>query len=155
MIPDYQKALQYLTKARQLSPKGTGVANLLTFTQVQLGNYEEALRWAGDEPDDNWRNLALVWAHEALGNQDESDAAFEKLLEKDPWHWTAAALVARGDLEGAMQQLERFPPFVQAVEFEPWFLPLHDHPRWPEFVAQLRHTEAELAEFEFSVHGVD
>jgi TolB-like protein/Tfp pilus assembly protein PilF len=154
LLHEWEQARQALEAARRLSPQGPGIANLLAYTMIELGDPEAALQWALDEPSPNWHNVALLWAHDALGNKAQADAALAQLMEADPTyaiHWIAAAYATRGELDLAMDYLEQEGTPDNYLRFAPWFDRLHGHPRWEAYLDKAPHSMEELAAIEFVI----
>ena len=128
--------------ARSASPS-RGHAGL-AFLFLDQGQIEEALAEAEGESEAMMRDFALTVVYWALGQRSESDEAMAR-LEREYGDGSAfqiaCARAARGENDAAFRWLERALELRDAgiplAKVAPRLRPLHDDPRWPEFLKKL------------------
>jgi tetratricopeptide (TPR) repeat protein len=111
-INDYQKALEYFTKATTVDPNYAPPYNMIGYTQIQLKNYDAAekafmkyIELVPNSPNsyDSYAEFLLT-----LGEYDKSIENYQKAYEKDTKYTTALAGIAnnyalKGDLKKARE----------------------------------------------------
>jgi tetratricopeptide (TPR) repeat protein len=109
---DYQKALEYFTKATTVDPNYAPPYNMIGYTQIQLKNYDAAekafmkyIELVPNSPNsyDSYAEFLLT-----LGEYDKSIENYQKAYEKDTKYTTALAGIAnnyalKGDLKKARE----------------------------------------------------
>jgi TolB-like protein/Tfp pilus assembly protein PilF len=142
-----------------LSPEKLGARVTLARVLFHKGDLESALLQAEEEPYLLNRLAALAIVHHALGNQLESKAALDTLIDE---HQQAAgwfislALVLRGDTEEALDWMEKS---VETAGPQPlvssWFAleyqALDGNPRWEKLLTRAGVSQQQLARIQFDV----
>ena len=111
-VNDYQKALEYFTKATKVDPNYAPPYNMIGYTQVELKNHDAAekafkkyIELVPNSPNsyDSYAEFLLT-----LGNYDQSIENYQKAYDKDNKYTTALAGIAnnyvlKGDLDKARE----------------------------------------------------
>jgi len=150
---DSYRTAQALSPGRLGTQYGIGTALLLK------GESEAALAaFVLEEGDEEYRVKGTALALRALGRQAEYEAALGELAERwgDRWPSEVAHVYAwAGDADAAFEWLDR--AVAQNEDgltnqfLRPYFVPLHDDPRWKRFRERTNSSEAQLAAIDFEV----
>jgi serine/threonine-protein kinase len=140
----YDEALQAFDELITLSPEYPGAYRRISGVHIDRGDYAASLAAALQERDEGYRLTALAAVHAMLGNEAESDASLNMLIEKYATHMAAqiAEIYAyRGDVESAFEWLERAyesrdPGLVSILSITPMQI-LHSDTRWLPFLEKL------------------
>ncbi len=133
------EAEEAVLKVRELSP-GFDINATLVLIFFFSGRYEEALALTEMFPDSANKTFGLMMSYQALGRQDEADAAMQQLVaQENPVPLLMALAYAnRGDADKAFEWLEVTHTArnlgIGAYQFEPFLKNLHDDPRWEIFL---------------------
>ncbi|HEU5310942.1 MAG TPA: tetratricopeptide repeat protein, partial [Candidatus Eisenbacteria bacterium] len=137
-------------KAIELAPLRIGVRCTLAITLASQGRIDEALVEAGAEPAEWARLTALAFAHHRAGRHKESKEALRTLEERyaaESAYQIGAIHAAYGDVDKSLAWLERAreqrDSGLPLSVFEPVFRPVHDDPRWGEFLGRIGLTRSE------------
>jgi len=109
------------------------------------GNYQEALAEFDAEPIDGFKYQGRAMTFHALGDDDQSDTAMEKLLSLDNADGLAAQIAnahaMRGENDEAIKWLYRglelHDQGVSASKINPFLDNLRDDPRFDEFLNEI------------------
>ncbi|MGH8191829.1 MAG: tetratricopeptide repeat protein, partial [Rhodanobacteraceae bacterium] len=114
-----QKALENCEKASTLAPRNPSVLNMLSYTQMELRHYPEAIRtakrWVALDPAGEHATTRLMDAHEMAGDLSGAEAAFDaapvRLRESPDMILIHAELkMLQRDFSGARQLLSSLKP---------------------------------------------
>ncbi|HET9253258.1 MAG TPA: protein kinase [Candidatus Eisenbacteria bacterium] len=139
-----QEAEAVFRKSVELAPRGGIARSSLAVTLCRQNRGEEALVEAMREPEEAYRLHALAIVHHARGQEAESRAALDRLIEgyaDSMAYQIAEAHGARNELDAASEWLDR--AFVQrdggltVVRTTPHLRALHGSPRWAAFLEKM------------------
>ncbi len=140
----YQEALVAGRKVLELNPQRAAAHYRLGLIYLELGRPAEALAEMEQETFQGFRLQGLALAHHALGQHQEADAAFAKLLEgwqEEGAYQIAEAYAFRGDPDRAFEWLERAyrqrDTGLADVAISPLLASLHDDRRWRPFLDKM------------------
>ena len=139
------QAKSALEKSLELNPDLNVARTLLGRMYLAWSQPERALEEFEREPHPIFRVYGQALAHHALGQQEESQAALDELIEaaSDVAAFQIAEVHAfRGEPDQAFEWLERAyaerDPGIAEVKVDPLLIGLHDDPRFPAFLRKLR-----------------
>jgi len=125
---------------------------------MSKGQFSEAQGELALEPMEVWALLGSVMVHHSLGQQTESDAALQELIDKYEREWAyniAYTLAWRGDTDLAFSWLDKAveyrDPGLSEIASEILFTNLYDDPRWLPFLESIGRSPEQLAAIEFKV----
>ncbi len=137
-------ALRTFQRAVELAPDSYKTHYYLSIILLDLGEFEAALAEAQLESTEPWRQASLALAYQALGHNDESQAAMHDLKARYPDSGAAAiaeVYAYRGDSDAAFQWLERAinnrDPFVPYLKVDPLLANIKADPRFKDMLAGL------------------
>jgi tetratricopeptide (TPR) repeat protein len=81
---DYPAARKAFERSAELSPYSDYRWLLMTLVELHSGNYEEALRLARSNPDENFRDYSVSLAAYSAGETEEAQAALQRLISRVP-----------------------------------------------------------------------
>ena len=126
-------------------------------TNLFQGDPAPLIAFYRDDFDENWQSVSyLAMALYSAGRIEESDVWMAKMVEtyadRRPFE-IAAAFAWRGDADEAFEWLERSLVKDRADALftiqSPEFRPIHDDPRWDEFLRKIGRHPNQLAEIRF------
>lgn len=140
----FDEALAVWDELVTLSPEYPGAYYRISGTHIGRGDYAAALAAAGQEVDELYRLAALAGAHAMLGNDDESDAALNMLIDKYATQMGAQIAMVyayRGNVESTFEWLERAyesrdPGVISIIASSPMRI-LHNDARWLTFLKKI------------------
>ena len=155
-LPD--DAIQAFKTSLTLSPDFMGSWYGIGVAYLMLGDSKSALEsFKSEIGDEEYRVKGMALAHYELGNTAEFEELFAQLKEKwgDDWPSEIAHVYAwTGDADAAFYWLDT------AIEVEvglaeqfllPFFVPIHDDPRWLQFRERTGSAQDQLDSIEFNV----
>jgi tetratricopeptide (TPR) repeat protein len=134
-------------KALELAPQRATTHANLSLSLLAQGRREEALAEATAEPALWSRLMALAMIHHTLGQTEESEAALQNLIAKQPEAMVQIAEVYgfRGEVDSAFEWLERAfvdnDPGLSEIKSSPPLRALHGDPRWGPFLRRMGFEE--------------
>jgi len=154
----WDDAIKAYRVALTLSPNVRQVHYSIGLALVLKGQPEAALEEFAQEPDEAAMLHGRVLALYSLGRQQEFEESLAALIEsegeKSP-EWIAQAYAWAGDTDAAFEWLNRAIELsavnVSGQFAEPYFRPMHDDPRWAQFLARTGSTPEQLDAVKFEV----
>ena len=151
-IESYRTALN-LVPGRISAQYGIGTAFLLK------GEPEQALAaFALEEGDEEYRVKGTALALHDLGRAAEFDSTFSELRDKWGGRWpseVAHVYAWTGDADAAFEWLEKAvlqnEDGLNTQFLQPFYVPIHDDPRWAAFRERTGTSEEQLAAIDFEV----
>jgi adenylate cyclase len=111
---------------------------------ILRGEYAKALELLNTLPETGPNLVRIAVAYHGVGRHEESDNALVQIqaLGGGPYleYGLAAVYARRGENDKAFEQLEKIPDgimFRATILYEPFFLVLHDDPRWQPYINTL------------------
>ncbi len=152
-------AIASLRTALSLSPAFIGGHYNMGMALLMKGDPEAALlAFQKEEGDDEYLIKGTALAFHALGRQAEYEEALEELKTNwgEQWPSEVAHVYAWvGDADAAFEWLDRAVAQNEdglTQQFpQPFFIPIHDDPRWQTFREQTGTSAAQLSAIEFKV----
>lgn len=155
----WDDAIASFQTALRLSPGIIGAHNKIGTALLFKADAEAALdEFAQEQGDEDYGAKAQTLALYSLGRQQEYEAMREKLIER--WGAERPSEVAQvyayvGDADTAFRWLGRAIDQNEAGLTEqvlfPFFRPIHDDPRWADFLERLGSSPEQLGAIEFDV----
>ena len=140
-----RECLQARLRLLQLHPEFGGVYSALGATQLQVGQFAEALDSIQKEPEERYRLVGLAMVYSALGRRADSDAALQSLEGKfalTDAYAIAEAHAYRAEVDAAFKWLDRAyrqrDTEMSSVKTDPLLRNLHDDKRFRELLVKLR-----------------
>jgi serine/threonine protein kinase/Tfp pilus assembly protein PilF len=136
-------ACESLRRALELSPEMAALHAIMGQFYLRMGRKDEAIAEIEKEGSAGYRDYALAIAYHMLGNSEQADAAFARLMTYgEQWGYQFASVHAvRGELDQAFHWLERSYELhdsgVVMTKVTHWFENLHSDPRWPRFLERI------------------
>ena len=134
---DYSAAESALRKSIALNPEIDGSYLYLGFIQLLRNQPEAALKEFALDPELASKDTGIALVSHAVGKQAESDLALARVVDAagNIWAYGVAEIHAyRGERDQAFTWLQRSRDArdgdLQFLYFDPFFVPLHDDPRW-------------------------
>jgi TolB-like protein/Tfp pilus assembly protein PilF len=126
-----------IRRAIELQPGAGSFHRKLAIIEVQRGNAQAALAAAQQEPDEDWRDIALALARQIGTDQRAADAALKTLIEKDagsaPFQ-IAQVYALRKDAKATFEWLDRAwsgrDSGIQYLLYDPFILRFKGDPRF-------------------------
>ena len=134
-------------RSMDLAPQRIYIRACLALVLLAMGRPDEALQEAGREPGTIWRRWSLAIIHHVAGRDTESDDELEQLIKEfsDGHFQIAEVLAMRGETDAAFEMLERSirerDPGRSFAKVSPLLKNLHDDPRWPKVLKEIRFPE--------------
>jgi tetratricopeptide (TPR) repeat protein len=145
VVDDFAGASDAFRKALDLAPQRIATHGHLALTVLARGRPEEALVEASHEPEEGYRLWALAIIHHALGDERESDAALQRLIDEHAGGWAlqvAEVRAARGEVDAAFEWLDRAHTVrdtgLANVKTNPRLRALHGEQRWDAFLGKMQ-----------------
>jgi serine/threonine protein kinase/predicted Zn-dependent protease len=139
------ECLQSRLRLLQLHPDFGGAYSMLGTSQLQGGQFAEALGSMQKEPEEKYRLAGLAMAYSALGRRADSDGAVQSLEDKfasTDAYAIAEAHAFRGDIDLAFKWLDRAysqrDPEIVSVMADPLLRNLHGDKRFQALLVKLR-----------------
>ena len=139
----YQESADTYLRLLELNPRYSGVPGLYAHTLVFMGKYDKALATALTDTDRSSQLDVLPCIYWRLGRKAESDAALEE-LEKDAAksaYDIARMWACRTETDRVFAWLDRgyreHQSGMQNVKFDPYFLGLHQDPRFQSLLVKM------------------
>jgi len=141
----YDDAVKAFRELLAINPNSAAIHAAIGESLLLAGNYQEALAEFDAEPADGFTYYGQAMTFHALGDDDQSDTALEKLLSLDDAdNWAAQVAMAhamRGENDEAMRWLYRGLALndqgVLSSQTNPFFDNLRDDPRFDEFLKEV------------------
>ncbi len=141
----YDESAKAFREVLAINPGTTVIHGAIGEMLLLAGNYREALAEFDAEPYDVFNYYGRAMTFHALGDDDQSDTAMEKLLSLDNADGAAAQIAMahamRGENDEAIKWLYRALDLhdqgVWNSQTNPFFDNLHDDPRFDEFLKEL------------------
>ena len=152
----YEEAIESANTALKLSPEMPGAHYFIGESLLRMGQPEPALAAFEQESDDEWRVKGTALAFYEL---ERSDAFQEKFAElrarwEDRWPIEIAHVYAWiGELDEVFPLLEKELGVngLSGVMVDPFFIDLHDDPRWQPLLEKGGVSEEQLKAIDFKV----
>ena len=139
-----------------LHPGTPGASAGLSNALLEMGDFEASLAAADQEVVPHFRLTTLATANYALGRQADFESAFQEIREG--WGAIFPILVAAlyaysGDSEAAFEWLAvvQQGTLYLSEHASPLFAPLHDDPRWTDWLEEMGLSEEQLGAISFEV----
>ena len=144
VVDDLAGASDAFRKALDLAPQRIATHGHLALIVLAQGRPEEALVEASHEPEEGYRLWALAIIHHALGDERESDAALQRLIDEHAGGWAlqvAEVRAARGEVDAAFEWLDQAHAVrdtgLANVKTNPRLRALHGEQRWEAFLDRM------------------
>ena len=152
----HDKAIAAAEAALRLSPGMPGTNYYMGESLLRTGQPQRALEVFLRETDDEWRVKGTALALYELGRLDEFEEKFTELREGwgDRWPIEIAHVHAwTGDVDAAFPLIEKDFEIngPGGVMVDPFFVSLHDDPRWQPLLEKAGVSEEQLAKIDFVV----
>ena len=152
----HDQAIEAAQAALRLSPGMPGTNYYMGESLLRMGQPQRALEVFLRETDDEWRVKGTALALYELGRLDEFEEKFTELREGwgDRWPIEIAHVHAwTGDVDAAFPLIEKDFEIngPGGVMVDPFFVSLHDDPRWQPLLEKAGVSEEQLAKIEFVV----
>jgi len=142
---EYDDSAKAFREILAINPDTTAIHAAIGESLLLAGNYQEALAEFDAEPIDGFKYYGRAMTFHALGDDDQSDMAMEKLLSLgDTDNWAAQNAMAhamRGENDEAIKWLYRglelHDQGLSGSQADPFFDNLRDDPRFDEFLKEL------------------
>jgi adenylate cyclase len=152
----YDDTILAANTALKLSPGIAGAHYFIGEALLRMDRPESALESFEQETDDEWRVKGTALALYELGRMDEYEQKFTELRKgwEDRWPIEIAHVYAWvGDLDPVFPLLEKELGIngLGGLMVDPFFVDLHDDPRWEPLLEQAGVSEGQLKAIEFEV----
>ena len=152
----HDEAIAAAQAALRLSPGMPGTNYYMGESLLRMGQPQPALEVFLRETDEEWRVKGTALALYELGRLDEFEEKFTELREGwgDRWPIEIAHVYAwTGDVDAAFPLIEKDFEIngPGGVMVDPFFVSLHDDPRWQPLLEKAGVSEEQLAKIEFVV----
>jgi adenylate cyclase len=139
---EYDESAKAFREILAINPDTTAIHAAIGEMLLLAGNYQEALAEFDAEPLDGFTYYGRAMTFHALGDDDQSDTAMEKLISLDDADGWAAQIAGahamRGENDEAIKwlyrALEQHDQGVWNSQNDPFFDNLRDDPRFDEFL---------------------
>lgn len=138
------EAEQATLKAFELSPESEYAGSNMILISFFRGQYNKALDLTRLMPDSVHKTFGLAVTYHAMGRNDESDAAMQRLTDlpgMEVPHLLALAHASRGETDQAFAWLEKNLEThnfrIGEIKFDPFLSTLHGDPRWDALLRRL------------------
>ena len=152
----YEEAIESANTALKLSPGMPGAQYFIGESLLRMGQPEPALAAFEQESDDEWRVKGTALALYEQGRSDEFQEKFAELRDgwEDRWPIEIAHVYAWiGELDEVFPLLEKELGVngLSGVMVDPFFIDLHDDPRWQPLLEKGGVSEEQLKAIDFKV----
>ena len=152
----HDEAIAAAQAALRLSPGMPGTNYYMGESLLRMGQPQPALEVFLRETDEEWRVKGTALALYELGRLDEFEEKFTELREGwgDRWPIEIAHVYAwTGDVDAAFPLIEKDFEIngPGGVMVDPFFVSLHDDPRWQPLLEKAGVSEEQLAKIDFVV----
>ena len=152
----YEEAIESANTALKLSPEMPGAHYFIGESLLRMGQPEPALAAFEQESDDEWRVKGTALAFYELERSDEFQEKFAELRDgwEDRWPIEIAHVYAWiGELDEVFPLLEKELGVngLSGVMVDPFFIDLHDDPRWQPLLEKGGVSEEQLKAIDFKV----
>jgi TolB-like protein len=156
----HDKAIASAKAALKLSPGMPGANYYMGESLLRMGQPERALEVLSAETDDEWRVKGTALALYELGRTEEFEQKFTELREGwgDRWPIEIAHVYAWiGEFEPVFPLLEKDFEIngPGGVMVDPFFISLHDDPRWRALLKKAGVSKEQLQDIKFVVNLPD
>jgi tetratricopeptide (TPR) repeat protein len=141
----YDESAKVFRELLVINPDRTAIHTSIGEVLLLAGNYREALAEFDAEPFDGFTYYGRAMTFHALGDDDQSDTAMEKLMSLDDADGYAAQIARahamRGENDEAIKwlyrALELHDTGVLRSQLHPFLDNLRDDPRFDEFLKEM------------------
>ena len=156
----YEEAIESARGALRLNPGMPGANYYMGESLLRLGQPEQALEAFRQETDDEWRVKGTALALFSLGRMSEFQDKFAELREgwEDRWPIEIAHVYAWiGETDRIFALLEKDIEIngPGGVMVDPFFISVHDDPRWHALLERAGISAEQLEKIEFTVQLPD
>ena len=155
---NWEAAVASIRAALRLSPGYIGAHYEIGAALLMEGEAQAALEAFALEKDEEYRVKGRAMASHALGRQAEFESAMAELKAGWGGQWpseVAQAYAMTGDADATFEWLDKAVAQNEAgLDHQfliPFFVPLHDDPRWADFLERVGSSPAQRAAIDFSV----
>jgi TolB-like protein/Flp pilus assembly protein TadD len=134
------EAERAIRRAIELQPGAAMYHGQLAIIEIQRGNAQAALAAAQQEPDKDWRDIALALARQVGGDRSAADAALKTLIDKQAGaapYQIAQVYALRNDAKETFAWLDRAwsnrDSGITYLLYDPFILRYKDDPRFAAF----------------------